>query len=87
MIPENVKSLNTLSMPILGICRLVLTKEMGLHLTCMELLIIQSALNSRVLASLLKEVWALRRMFFLTLFMVVKVKSMVEVAALSMAPA
>jgi len=78
---ENEKSLNTLSTPIFGACNSVLTNATGLHLTCIELLIIQSTLKSTVAAWLLTDVEAFNNTLFLTLFIVVKVKSIVDTAA------
>ena len=50
VIPENEKSLKTLSTPILGIENYPFVTETGLHLICMELLRIQSMLKSKLLA-------------------------------------
>jgi len=73
--------LKTLSTPILGKEIYPFVMDIGLHLSCIELLKIQSAFRSKLVASLLVDNCALSKMLFLTLFIVVKLKSKVDEAA------
>lgn len=71
VIPENVKLLKTLSIPILGIVNYPWTIEIGLNLICVVLFKIQSAFISKV-----SEVTCpCIRILFLTLFIVENEKS------------
>lgn len=80
VIEENEKSLNTLSTPIFGNEMFPFDIEIGVHLTCIELFKIQSAFKSKPIYSLLADTWACNKRLFLTLFIVEKLKSKVEVA-------